>query len=371
VDVLGTVFVSQAYLRLDKMIGQFDVRIGRQFLGEPGDLVLYFGPKRDYGLWATSLDAFRLDWGGDALTFSGIAAKADGGSAIATVAGTETDIRGVDLGVKSIPCSRLNAFAYNRVMHKGNGAGTLMIANDYLWIFGLKGKVEAAGAWLSFEAAMNAGTDRSDTIKNRSGAGTTAVPMNYTGRAGLVEAGYKADIPNVGALTPWASFGAGTGRMSDYENKQQGFTAIEPDYAPGIINGRFNGFSSLNMTTVSGTKSLSTVGLNNRIVSGGGIRFSPSMAEKLVAGLSFWNYRFQTATDGNADFNDGNNKGCKNRNIGSEVGATIGWKHSENVSYGAGYARFLPGGYIRNLNTKNAQNLNAAELAFADLTLKF
>lgn len=369
-DIMGTVNVQQAYLKVDKMIGSFDATLGRQYYGEPGDLIIYFGPRNTYGLWANSIDAFRLDWANDTLGVTGLAAKTDGGSAVGTVAGTENDIQGIDVGVKNLPV-KLNSYIYRSITHRRAAAYGDIDPNNYAWVYGIKAKGEAMGGWLSAQFAMNSGTNRTATV-TRGGAAVTS-PANYTGKALLLDAGYKADISNVGAFTPWLTFGAGTGRMSNYENRDQGFMAIESDFRPGIINGRFNNaaIACMDFTTNAGATSVSTLGLNNRVVMGFGLKATPAMAEKLVAGLSFWNYRFQTATDGDTNFQDRNGNWAKRKNIGSEVGLTLDWKHSENVTYGLGYAHFAPGGYIANINDKNNRGLQPAKLAFADLTLKF
>jgi hypothetical protein len=368
-DILGNVYVTQAYLKVDKMAGQFDAKIGRQYYGEPGDLIIYYGPKHNYGMWATSVDAFRVDYANDAFGLTGIAAKTAWPNytrfIINATTSSQTNVIGLNLDVKNLPGTKLNPFIYYK-----ETTGT----NDLLWVYGVKAKVEAAGAWVNGQVALNSGHDRADTVINPSG-GTTAVPMNYSGKALLVDAGYKADIANVGAFTPWLNFGIGSGRMSNRQNKQQGFKSIASDYTPGIINGRFNAGASSDLMTnwnIGGAgTSVSTEGLDNRVVFGLGVKATPAQMEKLVASLSFWNYKFQTATDGDANFNDGNGAGCKSKNIGSEVGLTLDWKHSENVTYGVGYAHFMPGGYIRNLNTKNRYALSPARLLFADMSLKF
>ncbi|MFA6029250.1 MAG: hypothetical protein WC969_05300 [Elusimicrobiota bacterium] len=356
-NVLGSVYLQQANVKVDKFIGAFDAVVGRQFFGEPGDLVIYVGPKNNYGMYVTALDAFRLDWANDMVGFTGLAGKATGNDP-ATNNQADVDVRGFDVGVKGLPV-KLNAFVWNKVSHDTLAAGAQKA--DYLWVYGLKSKIEAMGGWAGLQFAMNSGENR--TI----GGGASG---NYTGKAAILDLGYKADISNVGAFTPWVNIGAGTGRISTKENKIGGFKSIASDYRPGIINGRFNNVSDYNMQVQAGGD-VSTNGLENRIVMGVGLKTTPAMADKLVVGLSFTDYRFQTATDGDATFIMADGRTHNNKHIGSEVGITADWKHSENVSYGVGLAKFLPGGYIYENNRKAGKGVNAATLCFADLSLKF
>ncbi|MEK7744703.1 MAG: hypothetical protein AAB578_09990, partial [Elusimicrobiota bacterium] len=88
-------------------------------------------------------------------------------------------------------------------------------------------------------------------------------------------------------------------------------------------------------------------------------------------------FRFQKATDGDTTFTHlaGINAGLKhnNKHIGSELGLTADWNHSETVRYGVGYARFNPGGYLKeNINRDGTgSGDNPVMLVFADLSLMF
>ena len=64
-----------------------------------------------------------------------------------------------------------------------------------------------------------------------------------------------------------------------------------------------------------------------------------------------------------------------NKHIGSEVGLTVDWRHSENVNLGLGYSHFTPGGMIkesiRSVQLATSESNNVASLWCMDLTVKF
>src|SRR5581483_9562975 len=75
--VLGNVFVDQANFRVDKVFGAVDTTLGRQFYGNSGDMIVYFGPsdKALYGLPVNAIDAARFDWSNDMIGITGIAGE--------------------------------------------------------------------------------------------------------------------------------------------------------------------------------------------------------------------------------------------------------------------------------------------------------
>jgi len=361
-SVAGNVFVQQANIKIDKLAGHFDTTLGRQYYGDAGDLVLYFGPKDLYGLFVTAIDAARFDASNDWVNFSSLVGKI-AGTAIGGAGATSTDLRGMDLGWKNLPV-KLNTYVWNRVVHNTTaaGLGTPGNFNDNLWVYGLKGHAEGMGGWVNADIAHNSG-------ENRVGVAPGGA-ANYSGTALLADVGWKGDVANVGGFTPWGNFGWGTGRGNAISNVNDGFTAIASDYRPGIINGRFNTAGALDLTTKNGT-SVSTVGLNNRVVWGAGLKFKPSALEKLTVGAGIWDYRFQTNTHNLAAFGSAAG-GAGNKHIGSEFGVTADWKHSDNVSVGMGWADFQPGGFIGNTNKNaSATGFSPVTLAFADFTVKF
>jgi len=382
--VAGNLILQQANVKIDKMGGYVDTTVGRQYYGDAGDLVIFYGPQDNYGLFVTAIDAARFDVSNDWVNFSGLAGKTAQAGAI-FVGENATNVQGFDVGVKQLPV-KTDVFVWNRVTQGTGALGTPPTAanggvtglNDFLWVYGLKVHGEAMGAWVTGTAAMNSGSDRTTLAAGGCGKfGCNASSSNYEGKALLVDAGWKGSIANIGGFTPWGNFGWGTGRSSNMEARNEGFTSIASDYRPGIINRVFG--SGLAPLAVGGGAvgtgaGIGTIGLNNRVIWGVGLKFNPSMWEKLTVGGSVWDYRLQRNTG-----LIGGATAAGNRHLGTEIGFTADWKHSDNVTTGIGWATFQTGGFINNTNGAlggaGAANVgrgsSPATYAFADLTVKW
>ncbi|MDE2292868.1 MAG: hypothetical protein KGL53_12365, partial [Elusimicrobia bacterium] len=307
--VLGNTFVDRAAVSIDKLGGYIDTTIGRQYYGDPGDLVIYYGSKDNFGLYNTAIDAARFEYANDWMAFSGLAGKT-AGTKLTTVPTTDTNVRGFDVLWKSLPM-KLHTFLWNRVTQMGGqigtapsvpaggGASTSGGLNDNLWVYGVKLRGEAMGGWVNLDLAANAGEDRLSGRVNSAGAdgtigtaddtqcgaaGCNAMTANYIGKAFMFDAGYNAEMTNIGALTPWVNFGWGTGRSSNLEKTNEGFTSIASDYRPGIMNRMFDGTAAANLGSGLTGGTIGTNGLNNRVVYGAGLNFTPAAWEKLTVG---------------------------------------------------------------------------------------
>ena len=343
--VQAAVTVDEAYVKVDKLFGGLDATVGRQYYGEPGDLVIYFGPKYDlYGMPITALDAGRFDVNGDKGGMTLLAAKAVGGVVGSSNTGN-VDIYGIDLHVRPADGTALSAYLYDRTTIN-SGTGPLgVVGNDYLYLAGLKAKVSAAGAWLKAEFDKNFGANRTVPGNNRGVYGTTA---NYTGWEGKVDLGVK-----VSALTLWAQGGVGSGGTTP----GQIFQSIAGDYRPGSIYGRFaaNANSLSSVGSGSPVGSLDNGSLGNRVIIGAGFKVNPPMLSKLTTGFSWWSFR------------PGDSLGRVN--LGQEYDIDLTWAHSENVTLSAGVGDFQPDNAINANN--GAGGTSPARLGYADLAVKF
>ena len=370
--VLGATFVNEAYVKIDKLFGAVDTTIGHQFWGESGDLIAAWGPKNVYGLYVTALDAVAVNYANDLVNFQGVAGKAKG-SAITTTAhaqGDDLDVTGIDIGINKLPV-KANVFVWDRVTHASGAPGSNTGLNDNLWVYGLKLKAEGMGAWAKATVAANSGQNRNVVL---GGANTSA---SYIGKALLVDLGYKADISGIGGITPWGNFGWGSGQHDLNSNKNEGFTSISSDYRPGVIYGRFNTAGAVNLgnaiagydkASIGNVNGLATPGLGNRIIWGAGLKATPAGLSKMTAGLSFWDFNYQYATNNSAAAASA----AGNRHIGSEVDFQLDWAHSENVVLDAGYAWFKPGGFIKNQATNVSVNgTNPVAMLYTDIGVKF
>lgn len=384
--VLGNTMVDRAAITIDKLFGHVDTTLGRQYYGDAGDLIIYAGPKDTYGLFSTSIDAARFEMANDWMAFSGLAAKTANTTASFAAGTTDTNVRGFDILWKSMPL-KAHTYVWNQVTQAAGALGSGAGKNDNLWVYGLKLRGEAMGGWLNADIAANGGEDRTSLAGACiAGGRCNATGSNYTGKALLLDAGYNAEVSGVGALTPWVNFGWGTGRSSNFETRNEGFTAIASDYRPGIMNRRFAGaagIGAMNLGAGTGT-GIGTNGLNNRVVYGAGLNVTPAAWEKLTLGAQLWHFNRQRNTSTIANSAAGVETGAKH--LGAEYGITADWKHSENVKFGLGGSVYQPGGFvkqtIRNANGLTATNAtnntsaafvgnNPATLAFADFQVKF
>ncbi len=339
----ANLYIDEAYFKVDKIFGAVDGTFGRQFYGQPGDLVVYYGPKQNlYGLPVTAIDAVRADAKlGDTLSFTGIAGKTtDGGlkaTAAVAAADADVDVRGINVGLMGMEGVNVDAYVYNQLTHSVAALGSESGGNDNLYVYGVKGKVAMSGFTAALEVAKNGGENRIPAGANAltrdfDGDGTNggaaepadetiyAADALYQGFAWKLDASYKADIEDVASFTPWLHFGWGSGRGHLRENQNEGFTSIASDYRPGTIYGRFSNTGSLGLGSgipcnvltpgCSGTAALAgtgtgvwnqiplgQAGLNNRVIWGLGLKTTPAAANQLTVGISYWDFSFQRVTD--------------------------------------------------------------------------
>ncbi|MDD5657427.1 MAG: hypothetical protein PHF00_09265 [Elusimicrobia bacterium] len=371
----NNVFIDEGYVKIDKVFNYVDTTFGRQFFGEEGDLVIYFGPKHNlYGMAVTALDAARFDWMGEKAYVTALAGKADGNAAALGVAGVnDQDIRGLVVGSKGIENADGKVYLYNLATHRadstvgGTGLGDEATKNDNLYVAGLKVKGKLGGLYGSAEFAKNFGTYRAKTLG-------TDVGGSYSGFAFLVDAGFKADLEQVGMLNPWAQFGLGTGRINQSVGQNEQFTAIATDYRPGAIYGRFSqGANNTLGQNVAGaaayTNNPAGNGLANRVIYGVGAKATPAMLNKLTAGVSYWDFRFHRLVQNYAA--PGVKENAGNKHIGSEIDVDAEWKHSENVSFKGTLGTFQPGGFIKEKQKAGNYPDSPALMAALDLAIKF
>lgn len=361
-NVTARTLVQEANVKIDKLAGLFDTTIGRQFYGEPGDLIVYYGPRNAYGQRVDSLDAFRFDWKGEHMAVTGVAGRTTDGAVLtnnnAATSVSDVDLRGIVVSCTQHEMVKPSAYIYNRVTHGRAGLGvTVAGKNTNLYVAGLKAKVMAGGFSGHAEVAKNFGDDRTTF------AGNTLGPTSgrFTGYAVLLKGGYKADVADVAAVNPWAEFGMGSGDANFAHAGNGNFQSINTDYRPGGIHGRFDAGSVVVLGGAA--NAIASNGLTNRVIWGAGVKATPAAVNKLTAGLAYYRYALHRAAP--------ETSGVKlSRNIGSEVDVTAEWKHSDNVSLDITLGSFLPGARVNDVNGPNSAT-NPAQMAAADVKIRF
>jgi hypothetical protein len=363
-DLQTLTLVQEANVKIDKVMGAVDVTAGRQFYGEEGDLIVYYGPRDAYGLRVDAIDMFRADWNGEHMSVTGIAGKtADGAVNGVGFQDPATDLRGLVVSCKMSEMVKPSIYVYDKVLHAQGGAGVTTTGtsggvsgkNSNLWVIGAKAKLAFGGLSIHAEAAMNRGEDR-----------TTTENTSYKGWAFLGKAAYKLDLADAGMITPWGELGYGTGDSNGTWAGNRNFQSINTDYRPGGIYGRFDTSAAIVLGQAVTPFAGSSNGLTNRIIWGAGVKVTPTLVNKLTLGASYWRYAFNRL----AEEQTAQGTTRKSRNIGSEIDVTAEWKHSENVSLKATAGNFRPGAYVADSKGPNAA-LNPVVMLAGDVNIKF
>lgn len=379
--------LAESNLKIDKVFGAVDTTLGRQFYGNPGDLVAYYGPRNDYGLTTTALDSVRFDWAGEMMGLTAVfgkesanAAGLAGGAAIAN----DVDVRGLIASLKGHENLSAGAYVWNAMTRRyanavgvppqGLPAATVGGRNQRLYVAGLKGKLTMGGLWAGAEFAKNFGDQRQlDTA-------TTAGSRKFTGWAFLADAGAKIDVDGIAAFTPWGQFGMGSGDENTRDNENAGFQAIATDYRPGAIYGRFHSGAGAGVlasaAALGAGNGIASQGLNNRVIVGLGVKATPAAASKLTVGASVWNFRTHRDTVQGSGATPANGE----KELGSEIDLEANWAHSDNVGLTLTLARFMPGKVIHQAaqsttagagSANSGQPVNAANMAAFDVKIKW
>jgi hypothetical protein len=301
-------FVEQAYLNLKGVLG-FDHKVGRQYYGNEGDLVVYAGPQgwpypTNYGVGTamnvTAVDAYTGWYTNGKLALHGIAGKTANNNAYPNV---DTDVTGIVGKYNLMELLNVGAYVYEKKDYVAAGGKDITLD-----VVGVKadGKVEGLNLGYYGEMAKNYG---------RQAAG-----VNYTGSALLL--GANMDLNVMGKWTFSGEMAMGSGDK-DAADKNKAFQAIASDYRPGLIWGGLNGMSGLANTGVNNT-GLTTWNL--------GAKWNPEFAEKLTLCGKLINLTpTEEKVNGTATGYD---------KIGNELDITAKWQHNENVALGAYLAYF-------------------------------
>ena len=355
--VQSALFVDQAYAKIDKLFGAIDTTVGRQYYGEPGDMVIYYGPRNVYGLFAgVALDSMRMDWNGEKVGVTAIGGVNSGAALGVKDSGT-INVYGLEVHAKPVDALSGSAYVYERTtVNSGSGgnAGAVSVTGGRnLWVAGLRAQAAAGGAWIKGEYDQNFGENRTVDAN-----GNYTVAENFTGWATKLNTGYKADLSRIGMLTGWAegmvaSGGTGAGAS-------RGFYPILTDYRPGLIYGRFDTNFASTALNRTGFGNLD-IGPSNRVILGAGAKVTPAALSKLTVALSFWHFRAQSG-------NDLLPAAKGNKFLGNEYDLELTWAHSENVSVSAGFGDFQPG---RALIVSGAGAINPATMCTTNVSIKF
>jgi len=230
-----------ANVALHNLLCAFDLTVGRQFYGEDGSAVIYFGPNHynaENGAYATALDAAKLTYSDDVKSvtlLAGRVADVTGGYVNAMVppgysAGLESNVFGGDVKLNVTDNFTMQGYLYdftdaNSVISDGTDTEAHHVPARMEW--------DHIGVW-GTKLALNTEAFRASAEYARNFAGKRFIKEHGAGHAGLEDqtefgTGYmvKADIAaDIKAVTARGSF----------VYAKEGFLS-QGNYAPGLLMG--------------------------------------------------------------------------------------------------------------------------------------
>jgi len=311
--LIDQVQFEEAYLNLKGVFG-VDHKIGRQYYGNDGDIVIYYGPANWYtrGLSAfnVALDGWYADWKKDKWTATAMMAKADEDTTAGTItnvtpdANNDIDVYGVTLAYDHSEIVKPSAYYYQS---KDYTAAKI----DDTQVLGVKAMGKYMGVEYGAEYAMNMGMNRNLT---------STTNKEYKGSAMKFNAAYGLDL--MGKLTLMGEYAMGTGDKNTTDSSDKSFQAINANYRPGLI-------ASGGGVNAGGFR---PTGLNNLTTWNIGAKWNPSKVEKLELCAKYFDYSY-TEKVGAVE------------HVGTEADFVATWNHSENLAFKAALAMFMPDEY--------------------------
>jgi hypothetical protein len=303
-NLTANVFFEQAYLNLKNVFG-IDHKLGRQYYGNAGDMVIYYGPATmpytakftpsisaiDGWTGWYKFNVLNRDWNVNAI----IAKENNGGT---TYPSKDINVTGVNVKT-NVDRWNLNAYYYQKVDQK-TAAKT-----NYLDVAGARANWECMfvkNLNIGAEYDMNMGTNRNTAT-------------DYKGYAYKANVDYSMDLAGKLAFNGEYAVWSGDKNLADKDNKK--FQAINGDYRPGIIMG--GGFVGAAGTAGTGSTTYNV-----------GANWTPEKLNKLNFGAKYYNF---STTEKNT---------AADKHLGNEVDVMATWTHSASVSVSGYYAMFSP-----------------------------
>ncbi len=295
-DISNEIYVEQAYVNLSNVLG-FDHKVGRQYYGEAGDLVIYFGPtdfpyydySRAFGdngpaMPVTAIDAYTGWYTNGKWDVHGLVGKTYND---VDYPDRDVDVTGVVVNYAISKDWTLGGYYYDSKWTVGE-------SDHSTSVMGVKAKGNLGGLMVNGELAKNGGTSFGDKNTGQAIKLNAAYGFNLFGKLNLTGEYYNGSANNV-------------------SGENHGFKGINTDYRPGILfgtSGLAEGYvwSFLQFTDYN-------VGAN----------WNPSKVKQLTVGAKYYHF----SPSYSADYYYGN-----------EFDFTADWKHSDAISLKAYLAYF-------------------------------
>ena len=314
--IFDNVFFQQAYLNLKNVLG-IDHKLGRQYYGDKGDMVIYYGPATmpytakftpsiaaiDGWTGWYKFTALNRDW-----NLNAIIAKQVMGT---TYPSRDINVSGINAKT-NVDRWNLNAYVYQKV-DQNNAVRT-----DYLDVVGARANWECM-----FVKNLNLGLEYDRNMGKNLTASHLVAPDNinykHQGYAYKVNADYGMDLAGKLGFMGQYYFASGDKKANAADTA---FKAINSDYRPGIING--GGYTGT--ITNAGTGS---------VIYGLGANWTPEKLTKLNIAANYYNFSY-------AEKKVVTVPTTRTTNMGNESDLVLTWTHSDNVNVKGYYAMFQP-----------------------------
>lgn len=301
-NITANVLFTEAYVNLKNVL-YLNHKFGRQYYGNAGDMVIYYGPTfgANNGVAnfsVSAIDGWYGEWMKGKWTVTGLAGKVSENS---TTNPADVNLYGVTGKYDYSEEVKGSAYFYQKD-DRNDGA---LYRHDTLNVAGVKAEGKFEGIGYGVEYAMNMGKDKQ-----------VATPVDYKGTALKVNLDYALDAKEFGKFHLMGEYGMGSGDEAGSTDENGEFQAISQNYQPGMIFGTYGVGQTMN-------------GIGNLTVMNVGLKYMPKQIEKLSLGAKFFTF---APTEEPTTYDA----------YGSELDLCANWKHSENVGLKASYAMFMP-----------------------------
>lgn len=322
--------ITNAYIELSDILGLDTARIGRQYVGRPGDLIAYFGVMNDDYLYVNHIDALSASKKIGPVNVNAVLAKASDDDSVSN--DTDNGDLSGDQNVNWITASSdelikvegatfpLEIGLYQWLDQNSDNAND----NQTLNIYDLRAGANLLdnALKLSLEYAMNAGQDNN---------GGTAI--DYKGNALVFKAAYDNEDNGWGVKALYAN---ASGDDDPADDSDDAFHSISSDFRYGQILSNDLTFAnnygggSLTNYAISGGLDTNSQGPGLNIIGLGGSYNLPILDKKYTAYADYYMAKL-------------NETGAGPDDIGNEIDLAVKYVHNDNVSIKAGYAMLMPG----------------------------
>ena len=362
---------QNAYVDIADIMG-LNVRLGRQYVGNPGDLVWNISPTDDDNLTLNSIDGALFQsrkW--DFVNVDLFTGKANEDDAIANTDQDDTtgDVNLTSLDVvlpKLIPGGKLNV---GYLMGRDSNSSAESDNNSLNTArVGVNGGVAENMITYRAEFFQNMGEFKGAGLTNADTAASAAAKLKYEGSAIDLGVGINSPETSVGTFGGWINYLMASGDDNVRDDKDESFHDFSPlgfntsDRLLGEIFGKSNvlgggttlgtpigqGINTADATAVAPSAATQGQGLKVLNI---GVHFKPVFCKKSTFRADY--YTFSRAEDSvltNAATGARTNVGDK---FGSEIDLAYIYDHTSNVNLELGWAWLSPDDALIGVNNQN------------------